>query len=107
MPICIDEANVKQGVLGLVMALLEIIRDSLRLQAMKRMEGGSLTDEEVERLGQALIDLDGAIEEIKREHGLAQVVADVRASLDDIVDDALDQLVNPQRWAHEAQARRT
>jgi hypothetical protein len=107
VPICIDEANVKQGVLGLVMALLEIIRDSLRLQAMKRMEGGSLTDEEVERLGQALIDLDGAIEEIKREHGLAQVVADVRASLDDIVDDALDQLVNPQRWAHEAQARRT
>jgi len=106
MPICIDEGNVKQGVLGLVMALLEIIRDGLRHQAMRRMESGSLTDAEIERLGQALLDLDEAIEEIKKEHGLAHVVADVRASLDDIVDDALDQIINPQRWAREAQAQR-
>jgi len=40
MPIDIDERNLKHGVLGLVVALVEIIKDALRLQALKRMEGG-------------------------------------------------------------------
>jgi len=49
----IDEDNLKSGVLGLVLALVEIIRDALRLQAVKRMEGESLNEEEIERLGRA------------------------------------------------------
>jgi hypothetical protein len=36
----IDEKGLKQGVLGLVVALVEIIKDALQLEAMKRMEGG-------------------------------------------------------------------
>ena len=43
MVIDIDEKNLKHGVLGLVIALVEIIKDTLKLQAVKRMEGGSLT----------------------------------------------------------------
>jgi len=70
MPIDIDEKNLKHGVLGLVVALVEIIKDALRLQAFKRMEGGSLTDEELERLGEALMDLDIAIEEMKKNREL-------------------------------------
>ena len=46
----IDENNLKHGVLGLVLALVEIIKDALRIQAFERMESGSLTEEEVERL---------------------------------------------------------
>ena len=68
MVLNIDEKSLKHGVLGLVIALVEVIRDALKLQAMKRMEGGNLTEEETERLGEALMDLDTAIEEIKREH---------------------------------------
>jgi hypothetical protein len=40
MPIDIDEKNLKHGVLGLVVALVEIINDALKLQALKGMEGG-------------------------------------------------------------------
>ena len=98
----IDEKSLKHGVLGLVIALVEVIRDALNLQAMKRMEGGSLTEEEVERLGQALMDLDIAIEEIKREQGIVESVRSVRDGLDDIVDDVLDRMINPQRWEEEA-----
>ena len=47
----IDEKSLKHGVLGLVIALVEIIKDALQLQAVRRMEGGSLTEEEMERLG--------------------------------------------------------
>jgi len=103
MPIEIDEGNVKQGLLGLVLTLTEIIRDALRLQAIKRIEGGSLSEEEVERLGQALIELDTAIDEIKREHGVTEAVRSVREGLDDVVDDALDQMLNADRWLEEVE----
>ena len=98
MPIDIDEKNLKHGVLGLVIALVEIIKDALRLQALKRMEGGSLTEEEMERLGEALMDLDIAIEEIKKEQGISESVKSVRDGLDNIVDDVLDKIINPERW---------
>ena len=93
MPIDIDEKNLKHGVLGLVIALVEIIKDALRLQAMKRMEGGSLTEEEIDRLGRALMDLDTAIEEIKKEQGISESVKSVRDGLDNIVDELLDKMI--------------
>ena len=105
MVLDIDEKSLKHGVLGLVIALVEVIRDALKLQAMKRMEGGSLTEEEIERLGQALMDFDIAIEEIKREQGIVESVRSVRDGLDDIVDDVLDRMINPQRWKEEAEQR--
>lgn len=89
MAIDIDEKNFKHGVLGLVMALVEIIRDTLKLQALKRMDGGTLTEEEMERLGCALMELDQAIEGIKRDQGVSESVRSVRRDLDRIVDDLL------------------
>jgi len=103
MVVDIDEKSLKYGVLGLVIALVEIIRDALKLQAIKRMEGGSLTDEEMERLGQALMDLDGAIEEIKQEQGIVESVKSVRDGLDEVVDDVLDRMINPEKWRPEAE----
>jgi hypothetical protein len=105
MPINIDENNLKQGVLGLVIALTEIIRDALRLQAFKRMEGGTLTEEEMERLGEALMDLDIAIEEIKEEQGVIESVKAVRDGLDQIIDEVVDKMVNPERWKEEAEEK--
>lgn len=102
MPIDIDEDNLKQGVLGLVLALVEIIRDALKIQAVRRMEGGSLTDEEVERLGKALMDLDIAIEEIKEEQGVIEAVQSVRDGLDNVVDEVIDKIINPGRWQEES-----
>ena len=96
MPIDIDEKNLKHGVLGLVIALVEIIKEALRLQALKRMEGGSLTEEEVDRLGRALMDLDTAIEEIKKEQGISESVKSVRDGLDNIVDELLNKMIDPR-----------
>ena len=105
MPIDIDENNLKHGVLGLVIALVEIIKDALNLQAMKRMEGGSLSEEELERLGAALMDLDAAIEEIKKEQGVTESVKSVRDGLDSIVDDVIDKMINPQKWKKEVEEK--
>ncbi|MCK9220339.1 MAG: gas vesicle protein K [Bacteroidales bacterium] len=101
MPVNIDEDNLKHGVLGLVLAIVEVIKDALNLQAMKRMEGGSLSEEEMERLGEALMDLDIAIEEIKKEQGVTESVKSVRDGLDSIVDEVLDKMLNPESWKKE------
>jgi hypothetical protein len=101
MVVDIDEKNLKHGVLGLVIALVEIIKDALKLQAIKRMEGGSLTEEEMERLGEALMDLDMAIDEIKEEQGISESVKSVRDGLDDIVDDVISRFINPEEWQKE------
>ncbi len=97
----INEDNLKHGLLGLVLAIVEIVRDALNLQAMRRMESGLLTEEEMERLGKALMELDIAIEEIKAEQGIVESVKSVRDGLDEIVDDVLDRIINPERWAEE------
>jgi len=94
----INENNLKTGILGLVLALVEIIRDALKLQAVKRMEGESLNEEEIERLGRALKDLDAAIEHIKEEQGVGEAVQSVRDGLDNVVNDCIDQIINPTKW---------
>lgn len=103
MAIDINEDNLKHGVLGLVLAIVEVIRDALKIQALKRVESGILTDEECERLGEALMDLDVALEEIKEEQGITESVQAVRDGLDEIVDDVVDRMVNPERWKEEAE----
>jgi hypothetical protein len=101
MVIDIKEDDLKHGVLGLVLALVEVIRDALRIQAVRRIESGILTDEECERLGQALMDLDIALEKIKEEQGITESVQAVRDGLDEMVDNVIDRIVNPERWQKE------
>lgn len=98
MQVNLDKGDPKSGVLGLVLAVVEIIKEVLEVQALKRIESGHLTDEETEKLGLALRDLDAAIDEIKVECGVAESVREVRDALDDVVDEVLDQFVDPERW---------
>ncbi|MEI6259288.1 MAG: gas vesicle protein K [Deltaproteobacteria bacterium] len=100
MAINLDEDNLKQGILGLVIALVQIIRDALRIQAMKRMEGGGLTEDEIDRLGRTLMDMDNVIEDIIREQGITETVRSVRDGLDSLVDDFLNQMILPDRFTH-------
>ena len=90
MAVSINEDNLKEGLLGLVVALVEIIQELLERQALRRMEGGRLTEDEIERLGQSLYELDEAIERIKRENGIEHSVESVREGLDDVADELLD-----------------
>jgi hypothetical protein len=95
MTLEVDEQGLKQGVLALVVTLVEIIQDALETQALRRIEGGSLTADEQERLGNALLELDEAMTRLKAEHGLDRPVADLRRGLDDVVEDLLDGFLRP------------
>ena len=98
MAIHIDEENLKEGLLGLVVALVEIIEEVLERQAIRRMEGGRLSDEEMERLGDALAELDEALEKIKVDNGIEDAVKSVRDGLDNVAENIVDQFIDPERW---------
>ena len=65
-----DPEHVEQGLAKLVLTLIEVLRKVLEHQAVRRMEGGALTDAEVERLGLTLLRLNDRMEELKAIFGL-------------------------------------
>jgi len=66
----VDPEGVEHGLANLVLALVEFLRQLLERQAVRRMEGGTLTDEEIERMGLALMRLEQKIQEMARVFGL-------------------------------------
>ncbi len=89
MKIDLEDDNLKGSLLGLVIALLEIVHNILEHQAIRRLEGESLSDDEVERLGNALLKLSETIEKIKEEQGIVEVVKNVHKQLNSLVDGSL------------------
>jgi hypothetical protein len=63
--------GVEQGLAKLVLTIIEVLRKVLEHQAVRRMDGGSLSEEEVERLGLALLSLDERLRELKTVFGLS------------------------------------
>lgn len=65
-----DAETVEQGLARLVLSLIELLRRLLERQAVRRVEGGSLSDEQVEEMGQALMKLEAKVAEIAALFGL-------------------------------------
>mgnify|MGYP001581599256 CR=1 FL=1 len=65
-----DPEKVEQGLARLVLALIELLRRLLEKQAIRRIEGGSLSDDEIERMGQTFLRLEAKMLELKQIFGL-------------------------------------
>jgi hypothetical protein len=65
-----DADVVENGLARLVLAIVELVRRLLEKQALRRMDRGTLTEDEVERLGNALMKLEEKMAELKRTFGL-------------------------------------
>jgi hypothetical protein len=66
----VDPDNVRNGLVRLVLTLIELIRELLERQALRQIDGGSLTDEEIERLGLTFFRLSREMDRLKGEFGL-------------------------------------
>ena len=66
-----DPDDVRRSVLKLVLTLVELIRQLLERQAIRRMEAGSLTDEETESVGLALMRLQETITDLARQFDIS------------------------------------
>ena len=67
----VDSKSIEQGLAKLVLTLIELIRKLLEKQAVRRMEGGDLSPEQLEELGLALMKLETKMQELKEQFGLA------------------------------------
>ena len=66
-----DPEDVRKSVAKLVLTLVDFIRQLLERQAIRRMEAGTLTAEQTESVGLALMRLEEAVREIGAQFGLA------------------------------------
>ena len=65
-----DPEKLEQGLAHLVLTIIELLRQLMERQALHRMEAGSLSDEEVERLGATFMALAQRMDELKEHFGL-------------------------------------
>jgi len=65
-----DPERVERGLTQLVLTLVELLRQLMERQAVRRVEAGTLTDDEIERMGQTFMKLEQRMEELKAEFGL-------------------------------------
>jgi hypothetical protein len=65
-----DPERLEKGLAQLVMTLIELLRQLMERQALHRMQAGSLSEQEIERLGRTFMALAERMEELKLEFGL-------------------------------------
>ncbi|MFC7494231.1 MULTISPECIES: gas vesicle protein K [unclassified Nocardioides] len=65
-----DREAVERDLLKLVLTIIELIRQLMEKQALRRVDEGDLTDEQIEGLGSGLMALEQAMEDLKDRYGL-------------------------------------
>jgi hypothetical protein len=66
-----DPDDVRRSVMKLVLTLVELIRQLLERQAIRRMEAGTLTDAETESVGLALMRLQETVVDLAKQFDIA------------------------------------
>jgi Gas vesicle protein K len=67
-----DRENIERSLAQLVLTLIELLRQLMERQAIRRVEGGGLNDDQIERLGQALMALEQGMDELRAHFGLSE-----------------------------------
>ena len=66
-----DPESVEQGLAQLVLTIVELLRQLMERQALRRIDGGGLSQEQIERLGTTFMELDRRMEELREHFGLS------------------------------------
>ena len=72
-----DHATVEKDLAKLVLALIDLVRRLMEKQAARRVNAGSLTDEQVERMGETFLRLDRKMTELRTAFGLKREELDL------------------------------
>ncbi len=67
-----DPEKLERGLAQLVLTVVELLRQLMERQALRRIDGGTLSEEEVERLGRTFMELDKRMEQLRTEFGLTE-----------------------------------
>ena len=69
--VSVDGETVERGLAQLVLTLVELLRQLMERQALHRMDAGTLSDDEIDRLGETFMKLADRMDELKVHFGLA------------------------------------
>jgi NAD-specific glutamate dehydrogenase len=67
-----DPESVERGLAQLVLTVVELLRQLMERQALRRIEAGTLDDEEIERMGQTFMALEQRMQELLEEFELEE-----------------------------------
>ena len=67
-----DPEGLERGLAQLVLTIIELLRQLMERQALRRVDGGSLSDDQIERLGRTFMELDKRMAELRDEFGLTE-----------------------------------
>ncbi|MFE4370366.1 gas vesicle protein K [Streptomyces sp. NPDC056835] len=67
----VDRDQMGRDLVALVLTIVELLRQLMERQAIRRVEQGDLTDEQVDRIGTTLMLLDERMNELCEQHGLS------------------------------------
>jgi hypothetical protein len=73
----LEPGKIERGLLQLVLAVIELIRQLMEKQALRRIEAGSLSTAEVDRLGQTLMELELKIKELQKQFDIEDLNIDL------------------------------
>lgn len=65
-----DPEQVERGLAGLVLTVVELLRQLMERQALRRIEVGDLSDQQVERIGLTLMALELQMDQMREHFGL-------------------------------------
>lgn len=65
-----DPETVERGLVQLVLTLVELLRQLMERQAVRKLDAGALTPEEIERVGRTLMLLENRMAELRDHFGL-------------------------------------
>ena len=68
----LDAENLGRGLGGLVVTLLDVVRQLLERQALRRVDAGALSEDQIEQLGRALMSLENGITEMRQIFGVSE-----------------------------------
>lgn len=78
----LEADDLRAGVTGLVLAVAQVLHDVLEHQALRRLDAGSLTEPEGERVGRALLRLRATLDELAADPPVAEAAARVLRGLE-------------------------
>jgi hypothetical protein len=67
-----DPESVERGLAQLVLTIVDLLRELMERQALRRMESGTLDDDQVEELGRTFMLLQQRMDELVAEFGLTR-----------------------------------